>query len=116
LPTAIKAAARRAVAFFGPTGRVRFARARALFWVVFGAASIPFGWADSVALVWMASVYANIESGVAAGEAADDKAVTDRLDRLEASNRRLLEQNERLFALLEQRLPGHTPEDTRPDP
>src|SRR5687767_8547003 len=57
------------------TGRVRFARLRALLWAVVGIVSFPLGWANSVVLVWIASVYANVESGIAAGEAADDEAV-----------------------------------------
>lgn len=57
------------------TGRVRFARLRALAWAVVGVVSFPLGWANSVVLVWIASVYANVASEVAAGEAADDEAV-----------------------------------------
>ncbi len=57
------------------TGRVRFARLRALAWAVVGVLSFPLGWANSVVLVWIASVYANVASEIAAGEAADDEAV-----------------------------------------
>lgn len=63
--------------------RVAFHRARALAWLAVGAASFPLGWADSVPLVWAASLYANVVSDWGAGEAADDRAVTDRLDRIE---------------------------------
>jgi hypothetical protein len=63
-------------------GRVRFARLRAIAWVVVGAVSFPLGWANSVALVWIASVYANFASEVAAGEAADDEAVLTELREL----------------------------------
>lgn len=59
----------------GPTGRVRFARLRAIIWAVIGVVSIPTGWMSSVVAVWMASVYANVESGIAAAEAADDEAI-----------------------------------------
>jgi hypothetical protein len=55
--------------------RVWFARARALVWVVLGVVSFPLGWANSVVLVWMASVYANVESGIASSEAADDSKI-----------------------------------------
>lgn len=64
------------------TGRVRFARLRALAWVLLGAVSFPFGWADSVVLVWIASVYANVASEIAAGEAADDSEVLAELRKL----------------------------------
>lgn len=97
------------VAFFGPSGRVRFARVRAIMWALIGAVSFPLGWANSVILVWIASVYANVASEMATGEAADDKAVTDRLDRLESGQKRIEERQEQLFALLAERLPGDTP-------
>jgi hypothetical protein len=67
----------------GPSTRVRLARARAAAWVAVGVVSFPLGWAQSVVLVWIASVYANVASEMATGEAADDRAVTDRLDRIE---------------------------------
>lgn len=57
------------------SGRVRLARVRAIIWAVVGIVSFPLGWANSVVLVWIASVYANVASEVAAGEAADDEAV-----------------------------------------
>jgi hypothetical protein len=54
---------------------VWFGRARAAFWVAAGAVAWLTGHADSVALVWWASVYANIESGMATATAADDREV-----------------------------------------
>lgn len=57
------------------TGRVRSARLRAVAWIVVGIVSFPLGWADSVALVWIASVYANFVGELGAAEAADDTAV-----------------------------------------
>jgi hypothetical protein len=74
---------RKLTRWFGTSARVRFARARALAWAVVGVVSFPLGWAESVVLVWIASVYANVASEMATGEAADDRAVTDRLDRIE---------------------------------
>jgi hypothetical protein len=56
-------------------GRVRSARLRAIAWVIVGVISFPLGWADSVALVWIASVYANFVGELGAAEAADDEAV-----------------------------------------
>lgn len=56
-------------------GRVRSARLRAIAWVVIGIVSFPLGWASSVALVWIASVYANFVGELGAAEAADDEAV-----------------------------------------
>lgn len=75
--------ARRLGAIAGPSSRVRFARARALTWIIIGVISFPIGWADSVILVWIASVYANVASEIAAGEAADDDRVIQRLARIE---------------------------------
>jgi hypothetical protein len=63
--------------------RVYFHRGRAALWIALGAASFPLGWADSVVLVWIASVYANVVSDLGAAEAADDRDLTDRLDRIE---------------------------------
>jgi hypothetical protein len=73
----------RLVEWFGTSARVRFARLRAVAWVLLGVVSFPLGWAESVVLVWVASVYANVAGEMATGEAADDRAVTDRLDRIE---------------------------------
>lgn len=73
-------------------GRVLLHRADAAFWVVLGAVSFPIGWANSVVLVWIASVYANVKSGWSAAEAADNREVLaelrrvcERLERIEAS-------------------------------
>jgi hypothetical protein len=77
------------------TGRVRLARLRAIAWAVVGIVSFPLGWANSVVLVWIASVYANVASEVAAGEAADDEAVLTEL-------RALREQVETLRQTLDQ--------------
>jgi len=65
-------------------GRVRFARLRAIAWAVVGIISFPLGWANSVVLVWIASVYANFASELAAGEAADDEAVLSEVRALRA--------------------------------
>jgi hypothetical protein len=88
-PTIGKNLYRAALERLGPTTRVRFARVRAAAWAVVGVVSFPLGWANSVILVWIASAYANMASELAAGEAADDAAVTDRLDRLEAILKRI---------------------------
>jgi hypothetical protein len=64
--------------------KVWFHRARACGWVLFGVLSFVMGWANSVVLVWVASVYANALTDWGAGEAADDRQVTERLDRIEA--------------------------------
>lgn len=63
--------------------RVWFNWISAGVWLVLGALSFPLGWAHSVAVVWLASVYANIKTDVSAAEASDDHEVTDRLDRIE---------------------------------
>lgn len=63
--------------------RVWFHRARAAVWAVFGTLSFAVGWADSIALVWAASVYANVVSDLGAAEAADDRKILDRLDHVD---------------------------------
>ena len=84
----------------GPNWRVRFARLRALIWVALGVVSFPLGWANSVVLVWIASVYANVESGIAAGEAADNQEVMKQLARMEAKQRMILTQQAHIYRLL----------------
>lgn len=69
--------------------RVWLHRGRAVLWAIAGVASFPLGWANSVALVWFASVYANVVSDWGAAEAADDREVLDRLDRIEEILREL---------------------------
>lgn len=63
--------------------RVWFNWISAGLWLCFGIVSFPLGWANSVALVWIASVYANTKTDWGAAEAADDHAVLERLDRIE---------------------------------
>lgn len=58
-------------------------RGRAIVWAVAGVASFVFGWADSVALVWLASLYANVSTDLGAAEAADNRDVIERLEQLE---------------------------------
>lgn len=99
----MRAVIRRVTALLGPTGRVRFARARAIAWGVLGVVSVPLGWANSVALVWFASVYANVASEMATGEAADDTKITDRLDRLETGQRRIEADQKEILRLLSDR-------------
>lgn len=64
-------------------GRIWFHRGRAIGWVFLGAATFIFGFQDSVVMVWIASVYANVVSDWTAGEALDHKDITKRLDRIE---------------------------------
>lgn len=63
--------------------RVWFHRVRAGFWVLLTAAAVKW-WSDSVAFLIIMSGYANVVSDWGAGEAADDTATVDRLDRIEA--------------------------------
>jgi hypothetical protein len=111
---------RRALDRLGANPKVRFARLRAVFWALLGLASVPLGWANSVALVWAASVYANVESGIASGEAADDRKVLDRLDDHEVLLRRVLDElaalragHERVPEDDEQRAADETEDDDR---
>lgn len=64
--------------------KVRFHKWSAVAWVAIGIISFVMGWQDLVALVWVASVYANVKSDLGAAEAADDREVLARLDRIEA--------------------------------
>jgi hypothetical protein len=63
--------------------RVWFHRSLAALWLVFGILSFFMGWQESVALVWLASVYANTVGHWSAAEAADDHTLMDRLDSIE---------------------------------
>jgi hypothetical protein len=66
-----------------PPAAIWFHRSRAVVWVIVGVISFPLGWANSVVLVWIASVYANISGDIGAAAAADDRAVIERLDRVD---------------------------------
>lgn len=68
-------------------GRVWFHRARAACWVIVGILSFVFGWYDSITLVWIASLYVNVVSDLGAAEAADDREILQRLDRIERAIR-----------------------------
>lgn len=71
--------------------KVRFGRIRAVVWLLIGLISFLFGWESSVPLIWIASFYANAESGFATGEAADDSVVMKEL----RAQRLLLEEIQR---------------------
>lgn len=58
---------------------VWFHRARAVCWLAVGVWSFTAGTADSVVLVWIASLYANVATDWGAGEAADDHRLIDEL-------------------------------------
>jgi hypothetical protein len=64
------------------TGRLWTHRIIAIIWTL---SAIPayLWWRDSVLFVIVASVFANIYAAVSALEAADDRAVIDRLERME---------------------------------
>jgi hypothetical protein len=69
-----------------------------VFWAVLGFISFVFGWQNNIAMVWIASVYANIKSDWGAAEAADDSAV---IQRLEHHQQMLQEQRQMLTEILE---------------
>ena len=69
--------------------RVWFNRVSAALWLVLGVASFPLGWSESVALVWIASVYANIKTDIGAAEAADDRPVLAAVAELRAEVKEL---------------------------
>jgi hypothetical protein len=70
--------------------KVWFGRARAAGWVVLGLASFALSIQDSVALVWAASVYANVVSDLAVAEAADDALVMEELKAIRADQAEIL--------------------------
>lgn len=65
-------------------------RSRAIVWAIVGALSFPLGWANSVVLVWIASLYANVSTDWGNGEAADNRELLDRLDRQDETLREIL--------------------------
>lgn len=62
--------------------KVWFHRSRAVAWVLLTLAALRW-WPDSVAFVIIMSGYANIVSDWTASEAADDRIMLERLDRIE---------------------------------
>jgi hypothetical protein len=61
---------------------VWFHRSRAIVWVLLTLVALKW-WPQSVTYVIIASGYANAVSDWSAAEAADDRQVIDRLDRIE---------------------------------
>lgn len=70
---------------------VWFHKVRGIAWGVFGLVSFIFGWQNNIALVWFASVYANALTDWGAGEAADDRALQEQMNRIEQQNAEILE-------------------------
>ncbi len=64
------------------TPRVWFHRGRSILWVVVGVASFVWGFANSVMLVWIASLYANVVSDWGAAEAANNTEVLEAIAQL----------------------------------
>jgi hypothetical protein len=62
--------------------KIWFHRGRALIWVVLTLAALRW-WPTSVAFVMIMSGYANVVSDWTAGEAADDRDILERLQRIE---------------------------------
>jgi len=71
--------------------RVWFHRTVAFLWLAFGLISFWQGWQELIALVWFASVYANLVGHWSAAEAADDHTITDHLDGIERKLNDILE-------------------------
>lgn len=67
-----------------------FHKARAFGWAILGGISFLLGLQNNVAMVWIASVYANFFTDWGAAEAADDRALQEQLQRIEAKLDRLL--------------------------
>lgn len=62
--------------------RVWFHRCSAFTWIAL-AVPATLWWRESVYFVILASIYANVKSDWSASEAADDRAIMRRLDKLE---------------------------------
>lgn len=86
--------------------KVLFGRIRAAIWLAIGLASFPLGWANSVVLVWIASFYANAESGFATAEGADDRDVIEKLARLQRTSDIQGQQLSRIESILNERTPA----------
>lgn len=65
-------------------------RGLAAFWVALALPAVIW-WSESVLFVILASLYANAAASWSSGEAADDRSVCDRLDRVEHRLDELLE-------------------------
>jgi hypothetical protein len=65
------------------TWKTLFNKTTAIGWVAFAPVAYYFGWSEAVTLVWFASCYANAKTDWATAEAADDRAVIEKLDRIE---------------------------------
>ena len=73
-----------------PAVKVWFHRSRSIVWALSLIPAILW-WQESILFVIIASVYNNVVSDWAASEAADDSAVIQRLDDLEAKLSRIVE-------------------------
>jgi hypothetical protein len=77
-----------------PAVKIWSYRARAAAWALVGGWSFWTGSQNSVVLVWLASLYANIATDLGAAQAADDREVLDELhairEHLRANRRRHL--------------------------
>jgi hypothetical protein len=67
---------------------------RALVWVALLPLAYQFGWIKSVAFVALCSLYANAASDFAAYRADSNKAIDDRLDRIEALLQELIDKQD----------------------
>lgn len=65
-------------------------RVRAALWVIAGVVSFPLGWANSVALVWIASLYANVATDLSGAAAADNRELIKLLKEVRAGQLEIL--------------------------
>lgn len=78
--------------------QVIFNKACAIGWAIFGGLSFLMGWQNSVALVWLASLYANAKTDWGTAEAADN---TEVLEELKETRKELKEIREILTGMQE---------------
>lgn len=83
--------------------KVIFNKLSGVGWTLLGVLSFFMGWQNSVALVWIASVYANVKTDLGAAEAADDRKVLKELAAIRAEQAAL---KDMLVRVLEQRKEG----------
>jgi hypothetical protein len=66
----------------GERRKVWFHRFSAAVWAAIGGLAFVFGLQNSVVMVWLASVYANVKSDWGAAEAADNREVLRQLSEI----------------------------------
>lgn len=64
------------------TRKIFFNKTTAVIWIIAGILAFIFGWQDAVWFVVVASVYANVKADWSTAEAADDRELKAKLDKI----------------------------------